>query len=142
MNPLTPLELLDIIEREHNFESPSLRLALTELEELKRYPTSEKAITHEEARNLLNELVPTDAITPSQIDDLHIYITEQKLKDQAHEELKRDVKRYFELEKRLKYISNIATTPFEIINTRQTYLDVLKELYMLEEKLSKVGNEE
>ena len=36
MNPLTPLELLDIIEREHDFESPSIRLALTELEELKR----------------------------------------------------------------------------------------------------------
>ena len=28
MNPLTPLELLDIIEREHGFESPSIRLAL------------------------------------------------------------------------------------------------------------------
>jgi len=42
MNPLTPLELLDIIEREHGFESPSIRLALTELEELKRYPTSDE----------------------------------------------------------------------------------------------------
>jgi hypothetical protein len=36
MNPLTPLELLSIIEQSHNFESPSLRLALTELEVLKR----------------------------------------------------------------------------------------------------------
>ena len=36
MNPLTPLELLSIIEQSHNFESPSLREALTELEELKR----------------------------------------------------------------------------------------------------------
>ena len=36
MNPLTPLELLDILEQKHGFESPSLREALTELEELKR----------------------------------------------------------------------------------------------------------
>jgi hypothetical protein len=36
MNPLTPLELLDIIEREYGFESPALRQHLTELEELKR----------------------------------------------------------------------------------------------------------
>ena len=60
-----------------------LERTLTELEELKRYPTSEKAITHEEARNLLNELVPTDAITPSQIDDLHIYITDKKKEQRA-----------------------------------------------------------
>lgn len=37
---------------------------------------------HEEARNLVNELVPTDAITPSQIDDLHIYITQQEKKEE------------------------------------------------------------
>ena len=36
MNPLTPLELLDILEQKHGFESPALREALTELEELKR----------------------------------------------------------------------------------------------------------
>jgi len=41
-----------------------------------------KVITHEEARNLVNELVPTDAITPSQIDDLHIYITQQEKKEE------------------------------------------------------------
>ena len=34
MNPITPLELLDIIEREHGFESPALRIALTELEKV------------------------------------------------------------------------------------------------------------
>jgi hypothetical protein len=45
------------------------------------YEEEVKVITHEEARNLLNELVPTDAITPSQIDDLHIYITEQEKKE-------------------------------------------------------------
>ena len=40
MNPLTPLELLDIIEREHGFESPSIRLALErakKVEELLTY---------------------------------------------------------------------------------------------------------
>ena len=42
MNPLTPLELLDIIEREHGFESPSIRLALNELEELKKRDTPMK----------------------------------------------------------------------------------------------------
>ena len=71
MNPLTPLELLDIIEREHGFESPSLRLALTELEELKR-----------------------------------------------------DVKRYFELENKLRELHEID------------------EYYDLYDKLEKVGDEE
>ena len=71
MNPLTPLELLSIIEQSHNFESPSLREALTELEELKR-----------------------------------------------------DVKRYFELENKLRELHE------------------MDEYYDLYDKLSKVGNEE
>jgi hypothetical protein len=51
-------------------------------------------ITHEEARNLVNELVPTDAITPSQIDDLHIYITQQELKEQRAEKVEEELEEY------------------------------------------------
>ena len=58
------------------------------------------------------------------------------------EELKHDVSRYFALEKRLKYISENANTPFEIENMKRTYRETLKELHELEEKLLKVGKEE
>jgi CRISPR/Cas system CMR subunit Cmr4 (Cas7 group RAMP superfamily) len=53
-------------------------------------------ITHEEARNLVNELVPTDAITPSQIDDLHIYITQQELKEQRAKKVEELLRMYQE----------------------------------------------
>ena len=58
------------------------------------------------------------------------------------EELKRDVKRYFELEKRLHYIDKNANTPFEIEDMKQTHRETLKEMFELETKLLKVGKEE
>ena len=72
-----------------------------------------------------------------------INITEEneRLKIELNE-LKRDVARYFELEKRLHYIGENANTIYEIENMKRTYRETLKELYMLEEKLSKVGKAE
>ena len=58
-------------------------------------------ITHEEARNLLNELVPTDAITPSQIDDLHDYIAQQQAKEERAKKVEELLELYHKL---LKYI--------------------------------------
>ena len=52
MNPLTPLELLDILEQKHGFESPALREVLErakkveELLELYREKTSTLSLNH------------------------------------------------------------------------------------------------
>ena len=58
------------------------------------------------------------------------------------EELKRDVRRYFALEKRLQYIDKNANTLVEIEDMKQTHRETLMEMFELEVKLLKVGNED
>lgn len=66
MNSLTPLELLDIIEREHNFESPSLRLALTrakkEHELLKLYRKHINNLCKQEREGVKNSLFSSEVV--------------------------------------------------------------------------------
>ena len=68
--------------------------ALTELEELKRYPTSDEVVVislnHEDVRKSIGK---NDVKSVAIQND---YITIQQAKDKVHEELVRDVKRYFE----------------------------------------------
>lgn len=103
-------------------------------------------ITHEEARNLLNELVPTDAITPSQIDDLHIYITEQEKKEQRakkeHELL--GLFQIFIKKMDIKYVNfldcdgltyNHCQFPKHHLTGDKILIDLFKQIKQLEEEL-------
>ena len=85
--------------REDRFEEipiyvQNLLKALTELEELKRYPTSDEVVVislnHEDVRKSIGK---NDVKSVAIQND---YITIQQAKDKVHEELVRDVKRYFE----------------------------------------------
>ena len=84
-----------------------------------------KLITPEEAVNALYLMEITADLVVFETNQkiVHDYIHEQKLKDQAHEELKRDVKRFMELISRLR-------------NNKED-----SEIEMLKKKLMKVGNE-
>ena len=86
-----------------------------------------KLITPEEAVNALYLMEITADLVVFETNQkiVHDYIHEQKLKDQAHEELKRDVKRFMELEEQDTY------------NSQEEY----DEFGVLYDKLMKVGNE-
>ena len=58
------------------------------------YPTSEEAITHEEVIQISKHY----NLNINQSSTIEKYALQQQAKDQAHEELVRDVKRYFELD--------------------------------------------
>ena len=85
-----------------------------------------KLITPEEAVNdlYLMEITADLVVFETNQKIVHDYIHEQKLKDQAHEELKRDVKRFMELIPKVKF------RPLQ------------DEVYSLQQNLSKVGKEE
>ena len=88
--------------------------------------STQQMITHEEARDLVSSIGDDDfeCKFTSRMNKLGDYITEQEAKDQAHEELKRDVKRFMELIPEVKF---------------RTLQD---EVYVLQQKLSKVGKKE
>lgn len=101
-------------------------------------------ITHEEARNLLNELVPTDAITPSQIDDLHDYIAQQQAKEERAKKVEELLELYHKL---LKYIGlyNASTycTKETLNDLEQKVKATQKQIDELENKINEmVGIEE
>ena len=120
-----------------------------------------KIITHEEARNLVNELVPTDAITPSQIDDLHIYITQQEKKEARAKKVEKELE---EIKLKLKTVRDnhfnyVQDVNAKLVKYEQLERDVkrygeltrllktsewcskiiIDEYNKLENKLSKVG---
>ena len=76
-----------------------------------------------------------ELLTKEQLQPVIDYLNKSETTEKEHDALKRDVARYFEL---FELQSNEAAFPTEYLFTDDDW----RELYFLEEKLSKVGKEE